>query len=191
MKRAREDKALEVWVGRGRKLAGWLTTFKNVSLTWDGLTLNIAAADEFGEMIDEHRAFELTTVKEDVATNDLIWGKVDVNKLAPLYATRQPQPGNKLTRYAWKVLRLDQKDFDWLFDHPDFVPVDTVADRDSQNWARDWFEEHLNSAVPSSAGTYSGLTTNVGSVPGAPSTSSAMTVETLEKATKRLGLVVR
>jgi hypothetical protein len=190
MLRAREDRALEVWVGRGRKLAGWLTSSLNTPMNMLGVVVTIARLDDAGDLIEESRGFDLTAVRKNFDTDDLIWKELKTGNDVPLYAVRTHIDAGKTTQFAWRVLRLEQNDYDWLFDHPNFVPVDTVDDRDFRateegmtEYLREAFEEELTQTLQAgSAAAYRASSTNVASATSVESAGSAMTVETLRKA---------
>ncbi|MCK1543399.1 hypothetical protein IVB12_15895 [Bradyrhizobium sp. 179] len=166
MQRAREDRALEVWVGGGRELAGWLTSHKNIPMSVKDILVGGARVDEFGEVVEEFRGFDLTPVHYVVADVDLLrYGKEWFDGLVPAYALPTKMISAQ-TQYVWRVLRLDQADYDWLFDHPDFEPVDTAKDRDhlaseSALLREDTLDALVYASFDRSASTYSGFTSNV------------------------------
>jgi hypothetical protein len=187
MLRAREDRALEVWVGGGRELAGWLTTFKNVPMSMKDILASLDRPDGADNWIQEARGFPLTPVQRTFDSKDLLvrgrdWAQAQV----PLYALPKAVENFDALQYTWRVLRLDQDDFDWLFDHPDFVPVDTDIDRDFRateegmiEYLRGDLEDAMNYAfIGGSATTYSNATVTSSS---SVANGSSMTLEKLQE----------
>jgi hypothetical protein len=209
MLRAREDKALEVWFGGGRKPVGWMTGqwHRNIPLKTATLLLGYARRDDVGDLIEETRGFDLTKTERVIEAVEVVrYGAEWLDKQIPSYAAgHKPLSADKI-RYAWNVLRLtDADDYDWVFDHPDFEPADTVADRDArldpdylaQMFAddlRSHTEDALNYAVfGGSVPTYATGGFHANTVAQATSAnSSCMTLEKLEKtlelARKTMGL---
>jgi hypothetical protein len=189
MKRAREDRSLEVWVGGGRQLAGWLTTFRNVPMAMSDILVTRASVNE-EDGIEETRGFSLTSVHQNFDARDLQNTPGMVDGIVPLYAQTTQILNRDAVRFVWKVLRLNQDSFDWLFDHPDFVPADTEKDRDylaSEEGAREYITEMLDQGL--SASCHFGSVATYGktdrSTSAATSSGSAndycMTLEKLQK----------
>jgi hypothetical protein len=200
VKRAREDKALEVWVGSGRELAGWLTDgmFKNVPMSLKDVLVTIDVPDGSDNWLQETRGFELTPVQQTFDRCDYPDDKSWPLNEVPLYAAKgRLSPGVKdEVRFAWRVLRLDQDDYDWLFDHPDFVPVDTEEDTDFRAteegmtaYLRGDIEDVMNNAfLNGSVAAYG--TGGLHTVNSASFGSANDSVMTLEKLTKSIRLAM-
>jgi hypothetical protein len=195
VKRYRDDKALEVWVGGGRELAGWLTDgmFRNVPMSMKDVLITRSLTDD----LEETRGFELTPVQQtlkrvDLERKPLSWFMQQV----PAYAIPTVLKTSDETRYAWRVLRLDQNDYDWLFDHPYFEPVDTDEDADFRDteegmtaYLRGDIEDALAySLLNGSAAAYAA--SGAHAVTSASIGSANDSVMTLEKLTKSIRLAM-
>lgn len=192
MKRAREDRALEVWIGGGRELAGWLTSLKNIPMSVKDILIAKVSHDENGDdWIDETRPFELTPVHRVIAAVDIARNGEDwLETQVPLYALPTKLISDQ-TQYAWRVLRVTQEEYDWVFDHPAFVPVDTGPDRDQMANAsvlsRDDLEAALGYALSDrSAPTSLQEIIDAVSTASSTATSSAMLSEQLSNAVKSI-----
>jgi hypothetical protein len=191
MLRARQDKALEVWVGGGRALAGWLTNYKNVPMTMRDILISLDRLVGPDDWLQEARGFKLTPAHQVLSSVDLVrYGDAWRDERIPAYATGHKPLNADRIEYSWRVLRLDQDEFDWLFDHPDFVPVDTVKDRDfltTDEGIADYFSERMkddlmDAMIFGSVSTYAAAATStLTSASSGSASDSTMTLETLQK----------
>jgi hypothetical protein len=185
--RARPDRALEVWVGGGRELAGWLTTYKNVPMSMKDILVSLDRPDGADNWIQEARGFPLTPVHRVIPAVDVArWGQEWLHEQIPSYAHGHKPLNADRIEYSWRVLRLDQDDFDWLFDHPDFVPVDTDIDRDfrateegmAQYLADEMHDDMMDALLYGSATAYSNTAVTSSS---SVANDSVMTLEKLQE----------
>lgn len=132
----RNDCALEVRLIGQKGPAGWLTNIcvgggfprnnKHVVIT--------IARIQDGQVIDDQRSFKLEDQHQVIDRVALVNARNPQALLAKLGIPHYAEPfkeGNRdATRYTWKVLRLTEEQYEWLFDFEDFEPADTEEDRE-------------------------------------------------------------
>lgn len=137
MNRWRQDNALEVLVDN--RLVGWLTDTCNVPADQKTLTVIKCETTE-GGFFDEERCFHLTDFSRRIDARRLQQRRdagQDVLLDVAGYALRHNDRSRDESIFTWRILRVTDEQYEWLFDLESFEPYDDgVPDMETRRQER-------------------------------------------------------